>query len=266
MPTELLTEYRFVIDAFVAGIVASFACGLGVIPLMFGQESFKRRIGLGYGFAAGLMFSASVYNLLLPALQLAEGRVDRISSLLQVTAGLGLGAFFLWVVGRQLTPENLQAKWFKSMGGRTGLLVFIAMSLHSLPEGVAVGVGYAAETHHPEMEGWGFFLAMAIAIHNIPEGLAVALPMRAAGMSLPRCFWFAVATSLPQPIGAVPAALAVWLFEPLLQLLLGFAAGAMIFLVMDEIIPDALETRKRGEVAWSFLIGFALMALVQVAL
>jgi len=104
----------------------------------------------------------------------------------------------------------------------------------------------------------------AIAIHNVPEGLAVALPLRARGAGFLRCFTAAFLTSLPQPLTAVPAALLVWFFQPLLLPLLGFAAGAMMFLVLMELIPDALDDRRPVEIAWSFLFGFCLMILVQV--
>jgi ZIP family zinc transporter len=143
--------------------------------------------------------------------------------------------------------------------------VFVAMTLHSIPEGVAVGVGYGAEPHLG-VQNFGHYIAIAIGIHNIPEGLAVALPMRLAGASLNRCFWFAFLTSLPQPIAAVPSGLLVWFFEPLLVPSLGFAAGAMMYLVLMELLPEALERHSRTEMAWMFLAGFGVMALVQVGL
>jgi zinc transporter ZupT len=139
------------------------------------------------------------------------------------------------------------------------------MTAHSIPEGVAVGVGYGSETHL-HVDKFGHYIAIAIGIHNIPEGLAVALPMRLAGASLFRCFFFAFLTSLPQPIAAVPSGLLVWLFEPLLLPFLGFAAGAMMYLVLMELVPEALIRHTRAEMAWMFLAGFGLMALVQVGL
>ena len=141
----------------------------------------------------------------------------------------------------------------------------VAHLLIKHPEGVAVGVGYGSETHLG-VANFGHYVALAIGIHNIPEGLAVALPMRLAGASLARCFFFAFLTSLPQPIAAVPAGLLVWFFEPLLVPALGFAAGAMMYLVLMELLPAALERHSRTEMAWMFLAGFGLMALVQVGL
>jgi zinc transporter ZupT len=112
----------------------------------------------------------------------------------------------------------------------------------------------------------GHYIALAIAIHNIPEGLAVAIPMRAAGASIWKCFWAAFLTSLPQPIAAVPAAYLAWLFQPIMPVLMGFAAGAMVFLVILELIPEALHTSSPVRVAWAFTIGFCAMILVQVLL
>ena len=152
----------------------------------------------------------------------------------------------------------------KAWGGRTGVLIFLAMTVHSIPEGVAVGVGYAAEKIGAH--GLGSYIALAIAIHNIPEGLAVAIPMRSAGVSIHRCFWAAVLSSLPQPIAAIPALMAAWFFTPLMPVLMGFAAGAMIFLVVMELIPDALETTRPIRIAWAFIVGFCIMLLVQVIL
>jgi ZIP family zinc transporter len=179
---------------------------------------------------------------------------------------MGLGCAFLWLVRRSLTPERLESRWLKSIGGRVETLVFIAMAFHSIPEGVPVGVGFGAEGHDPSLSGFGLYIAVAIGIHNMPEGLAVALPARAGGASLWKCFWLAFLTSLPQPIASVPASLLVWFFEPLMLPLLGFAAGAMMYLVVVELIPDALETRSPDQIAWSFMTGFGLMALIQVAL
>lgn len=260
-----MAQYDFLIYSFVAGILASLACGLGVLPLLFPQLDVQKRMGLGYGLAGGLMFSASVYNLLLPGLTLDE-HIPGLRQVLLVLSGLLVGAFFLSLMDNYLTPERLENAFFKRLGSRRELLIFLAMSFHSIPEGVAVGVGYASAQYLPEAEGLGSYIALAIGIHNIPEGLAVAIPLRAGGASIKKCFLAAFLTSLPQPLAAVPAALLVWFFEPLMIPLLGVAAGAMIFLVVREMIPDALETRSPTQTAWSFIAGFCLMILIQAAL
>jgi len=175
-----------------------------------------------------------------------------------------LGAVFLWGTDRYLSPVRLQRAAWKRMGSRAEILIFVTMSVHSIPEGVAVGVGYASEEAFATQ--LGSYIALAIAIHNIPEGLAVAIPLRSSGSSMHRCFWAAFLTSLPQPIAAVPASIVSWIFKPLMPILMGFAAGAMIFLVLLELLPDALSTEKPVTIAWAFTGGFCLMLLVQVLL
>jgi ZIP family zinc transporter len=259
-------NHQFVIESAIAGIIASLACGAGALPLAIRGLDVRSRIGLGYGFAGGLMIAASVYNLLLPALVDGSAASTQLSAVLQTLFGMFFGCLFLWYVGFLLTPKRLESAALKTLGGRAESLIFIAMTLHSIPEGIAVGVGYGAEAHEGHESLSGLYIAISIAIHNIPEGLAVALPLRANGASIAKCFLLAFLTSLPQPIAAIPASLLVSLFEPLVLPLLGFAAGAMMYLVVVELIPDALETRSRDHIAWSFMAGFGLMLLVQVGL
>lgn len=258
------------IKAVVAGVLASLACGLGVVPLMFRGLDPKRHAGVGYAVAAGLMFAASVYNLILPGLQTdlgEDGYGWTLSTMLPILGGLLIGAGFLSLSGKFIDDHHLGESLGRGLGGASGLLIFLAMLVHSIPEGVAVGVGYTAEgteyAHNPHM---GSYLALAIAIHNIPEGLAVAIPLRAAGVSLHKCFWLAVLTSVPQPIAAVPAVLAAWWVNPLMPWLMAFAAGAMIFLVVEELIPEANKKLSCQRVAWSFTFGFGGMMLIQTVL
>ncbi len=256
--------------AVIAGLIASVACGLGVLPLFIpGIDPSKHR-GLGYGVAGGLMVSASVYNLILPALGTdADGWT--FAQVWPIILGFVIGAAFLAFVETRLYATNPDgtdriSDGARSWGGRVGLLVFLAMTFHSIPEGVAVGVGYTKDIVGDIPGQLGTVLAVAIAIHNIPEGLAVGLPMRAAGAGFGKCFLAAFLTSLPQPIAAVPAVLLAWFFQPLMPGLMGFAAGAMIFLVVLELIPDALDSESPPRIAWAFTFGFCGMLLVQVIL
>ena len=258
MPVEVLVK------AVIAGLLASLACGFGVLPLFVRRIDPAKHTGLGYAFAGGLMFSASVYNLILPGLNMGEGGW-RFADVLPIVVGTLLGAAFLATAeARLFVPREKEKSGDRTK--RMAMLVFLAMTVHSIPEGVAVGVGYAAETHDPTHARLGLVLALAIAIHNVPEGLAVAIPLRSGGANLARCFAAAVITSLPQPVAAIPAVLLAWFFEPLMPLLMGFAAGAMIFLVVLELIPEALHTEKPARIAWAFILGFCLMLLVQVIL
>ena len=259
-------QYDFVVDGFVAGLFASVACGLGALPLAWQGLRLEERVGLGYAFAGGLMFSASVYNLLMPAFTFGSDGPPALAAVLKTLLGMAAGAALLWMFEKKLKPEHLQSGLLRHTGGRMEALVFLGMMLHSIPEGVAVGVGYGSEHYVGQGDGLGRYIAIAIGIHNIPEGLAVALPMRLKGASIAKCFFFAFLTSLPQPIAAVPSGLLVWLFEPLLLPFLGFAAGAMMYLVLMELVPEALERHTPSEMAWMFLGGFGMMALVQTAL
>ena len=254
---------QFITDSLIAGILASFACGLGALPLAIKGLDVQKHTGIAYAGAGGLMFAASVYNLILPGLTLQSASLP-LNEAATVVFGILLGALFLSQADRYLSPERLkQANW-KKFGNKAQLLIFIAMAVHSIPEGVAVGVGYSSEAVYSN--NLGNYIALAIGIHNIPEGLAVAVPMRAAGASIWKCFWAAFFTSLPQPIAAVPAAYISWLFQPIMPILMGFAAGAMIFLVTLELIPEALHSSTPIKVAWAFIIGVCVMILVQVLL
>ncbi len=250
------------------------------MPLLLPGLDPAKHQGLGYAFASGLMFAASVYNLILPGLNLDVDGWTFVA-LLPILAGLLVGAGFLALTNHLLhqrqhkadaenklrgqdnqSPADSHAAW----GGRTGLLVFIAMTIHSIPEGIAVGTGFVADAAYPDAVPLGVSLAAAIAIHNIPEGLAVAIPLRSAGVSIPRCALAAIITSLPQPLAAVPAVMLAWFVQPLIPALMGFAAGAMIFLIVLELLPEALKSLSPTTLAWAFTLGFALMMLIQVAL
>lgn len=265
--------------AVIAGLLAALACGLGVLPLFIRGIDPARHRGLGYAVAGGLMFSASVYNLILPGMGMDAQGGWTLRSVSPVIVGILLGAAFLALTARLIHHDQQHDDLddpplipgtpvrAKGWGGTVGLLVFIAMTVHSIPEGVAVGVGYTADAAGRSATGhMGPTLALAIALHNIPEGLAVAIPLRSAGVSIGRCFLAAVFTSMPQPIAAVPAVLLAWFFQPMMPLLMGFAAGAMIFLVVLELIPEALECESPGRTAWAFTLGFCGMLLVQVLL
>ena len=253
----------FITQSLVAGVLASFACGLGALPLAIKAIDLRKHTGVTYSAAGGLMFAASVYNLILPGLTIKSSSIH-LANALPVVFGILLGAGFLSLVDRYLSPERLEQENWKRFGNKAQVLIFIAMAVHSIPEGVAVGVGYASSSVY--QNNLGNYIALAIALHNIPEGLAVAVPMRATGASIWRCFWAAFFTSLPQPIAAVPAAYVSWLFQPIMPILMGFAAGAMIFLVILELIPEALHTSSPIRVAWAFSFGFCAMILIQVLL
>ncbi|MCH8028980.1 MAG: ZIP family metal transporter [Candidatus Dadabacteria bacterium] len=128
------------------------------------------------------------------------------------------------------------------------------MFIHSIPEGIAIGVGYGTGEFK-----FGLLPAIAIAVHNIPEGIAISLPLRAKGVSTFKCALYSVFSSVPQPVAAVPAFLLVWFFQPLLAFSLGLAGGAMIFLVIAELIPESLMLCSRNDCAWGIMAGLVIM-------
>lgn len=260
-----MDNYNAVLQSLVAGTIASMACGFGALPLLIKKINIEKHVGLAYGFAGGLMFAASVYNLLLPALNLGTNSLA-LGQATMALAGLFSGAAFIWTLECYLTPERIRSLNIRWLGSKKEILIFIAMSCHSIPEGIAVGVGYGSVEGLATGSDLGHYIAIAIAIHNIPEGLAISIPMRANGASIRRCFIFAFLTSLPQPITAVPATILVSVFTPLVVPSLGFAAGAMIYLTLVELIPEALEHQTANEIAWMFISGFGLLILIQVIL
>ena len=211
-----------------AASATALATGLGAIPVFFLGERAAALRPLLLGVAAGTMAVASVAGLVLPGLD--EG------TLAEVAAGFAGGACFLLAARRALDPAPHHLERARSAGARTSILVFVVLLVHSLPEGFAIGTAYASDT-----AGLSLFVIVAIAVQNIPEGTTIAIPMAASGFSRSRQFWAAVASSAPQPLGAVVAFLLVEEIEPLLPISFGFAAGAMLTLVAAELLPTALR-------------------------
>lgn len=227
---------------FWVAVLTDLATGLGAVPFFWLRALRPRWQGVGTAATGGMMLSASLFALIGEGLQ--RGR------LYQVILGLLVGAAFFTITERFVAREEWHVAGLSAADSRQGILVVIAMFVHSIPEGVAIGVGYATG----ELQ-YGMLLALAIAVHNIPEGAAVALPLRARGVPVWTCVGYAILTSLPQPIAAVPSYLLVSIFHPLLPLGLGFAAGAMVYLVASEMIPESLEACSRRDMAWAFTLG-----------
>ncbi|NLV09564.1 ZIP family metal transporter [Halomicrobium sp. HM KBTZ05] len=227
---------------FVAGLLTALATGLGAIPF-FVVDDFSDRWNVAlWGVASGIMVSASLFGLVREGL--AYG-----SSILLVP-GL-LAGVVLVVVGHRVVdsydhhPEAFEEADFKKL-----VLILGVLTIHSFPEGVAVGVSFAelglAGAETVTVLGLGLpvlavFMTVAISIHNVPEGVAISIPLRTLGVSEWKMVWWAVFSSLPQPIGAVIAFAFVRLAREFLPFGFGFAAGAMVYLVVTEFVPEALE-------------------------
>ena len=235
-----------------AGIGTALATGLGAIPVFFLGERADVLRPVLLGVAAGVMAVASIVGLLLPGLE--EG------SIVSVGSGFLVGVGFLLLAGRALDWRERHTIVPRSESRRSSILVFAVLFVHSFPEGFAIGTAYASNT-----AGLSLFVILAIAVQNIPEGTAVALPMAAAGFSRNRQFWAAVATSAPQPVGAVVAFLLVEQIDALLPFSFGFAAGAMLGLVCTRLLPEAVRGDWRGA-CLGLSVGTAAMLGLSAAL
>lgn len=240
-------------QAFVAAFLTMLATGLGALPVLFTRHLPKALLGGGYALAGGMMLSVSFFDLVLPGLNLG--------ATWQLAAGFLSGSLFFWLGERFVEKRDWHLGELRGAGARRAVLILATMFVHSFPEGVAIGVGYGSG----EVE-LGLFIAVAIAIHNVPEGLAISLPLAAEGVGFWRCFGWSVLSSLPQPLAAVPAVLAIVVSQQLLPAGLGFAAGAMCYLVLAELIPESLEKAGKNVTAWGFVFGFVAMMLAQYAL
>jgi len=241
-----------VVVLLLAACGTTLATGLGAIPVFFLGHRAAQLTPLLLGFAAGVMGVASIAGLLIPATE--EG------STVAVLSGLAVGAGLLGVVRSRLDPHTT-FMGRSGPGASTSALVFLVLFVHSLPEGFAVGTAFASDR-----AGLSLFVILAIAIQNIPEGTSVAIPMAAAGFSRTRQFWAAVGTSAPQPVGALVAFLLVEQSQSLLPFSFAFAAGAMLALIVVELLPKAYAGPRRLGPSGGVVLGGAVMLGLSFAL
>lgn len=252
----------------ILGIAASLAAGLGTAVGALGVF-WVSRIGtrvedMLLASAAGVMLAASFFSLIVPGLEFAEADTgNAVLATSVVVFGLLVGATAIWGVHEYVPHEHF-------LSGREGIggermeriwLFVLAIVLHNLPEGMAVGVGFAGGNF-----GNGLALAIGIFLQNLPEGLAVASALLSIGYGVSLSFWIAAVTGLVEPFGGLIGSVAVWAAEPLMPWILGFAAGAMLFVISNEIIP---ETHRRGHphaATFALLGGFVLMMGLDAAL
>jgi ZIP family zinc transporter len=223
------------------------------------------------GFAAGVMIAASFWSLLLPALEMADNSSH--PKWLPAAIGFLLGGSFLLVVDKILPHLHPAQPMEKAEGihpttKKRSTLLVLAITLHNIPEGLAVGVAFGAvAAGFPSATLTGAVaLAIGIGIQNFPEGLAVSMPLRRDGMSRSRSFMYGQASGFVEPIAAIIGAVSVVFIEPLLPYALSFAAGAMIFVVAEEVIPGSQENGNTELASISLMIGFVIMMILDVAL
>ena len=220
------------------------------------------------GFAAGVMVAASIWSLIVPAIEQSEsmGKLAFLPAFLGVWAGFG----FLLLLD-QLVP-HLHLNSTKPEGSKSGLgksaMLVLAVALHNLPEGMAVGVVVAGQVagNTSISAAAVLSLAMGIALQNLPEGAIISMPLKSAGMSRGKSFWYGVLSGVIEPIGAVLTILMAAWIAPVLPFLLAFAAGAMLYVVVEELIPEMSEGEHSNIGTIAFAAGFTLMMALDVAL
>ena len=257
-------------DSFWWILIPFLGTSLGAGCVFFLKNSLRDGIQRALtGFAAGVMVAASVWSLLIPAMEQAAdlGRL----AFFPAAVGFWLGILFLLLLLDHLIPHlhqnSLQAEGPKSQLQRTTMMV-LAVTLHNIPEGMAVGVvyaGYLAGTAQITAAG-ALALSLGIAIQNFPEGAIISMPLRAEGMKKGRAFWGGVLSGIVEPIGAVLTILAAGIVVPALPYLLSFAAGAMLYVVVEELIPEMSQGQHSNVGTVFFAVGFSVMMVLDVAL
>lgn len=267
---EWYNDLNPVQQTMLATLFTWFVTALGASTVFIFKKINKKVLNGMLGFAAGVMIAASFWSLLAPAIAMAEesGMIAWVPAVIGFLAG---GAF-LWLVdvllphlhiGLDQEPEGVKTGWQRSV------LLVLAITLHNIPEGLAVGVAFGATAaNFPAATLAGAIaLALGIGLQNFPEGAAVSIPLRREGLSRLKSFVYGQASGIVEPIAGILGAYAVVAMKPLLPYALAFAAGAMIYVVVEELIPEAQQEKQHSNIGTlGAMLGFAVMMLLDVAL
>jgi ZIP family zinc transporter len=269
---QTVIDYFEIIDPVLAALYATlftwFLTALGASFVFFFKTMNRVVLDGMLGFTGGVMVAASFWSLLAPAIEMTAG--EGFIKVIPASVGFFLGALFIFGLDKVLPHLHInfqESEGVKSPWQRTTLLV-LAITLHNIPEGLAVGVlfgGVAAGIPEASIAG-ALTLAIGIGIQNFPEGIAVSMPLRRMGMSRRKSFMYGQASALVEPVAGVLGAVAVTFFTPLLPYALAFAAGAMIFVVVEEVIPETQQDNNTDIATLGFIGGFIVMMMLDVAL
>ncbi|MBW1982840.1 MAG: ZIP family metal transporter [Deltaproteobacteria bacterium] len=258
-----------VMQALVATTFTWLLTALGAAGVFFTREVSKKILDPMLGFAGGVMIAASFWSLLAPALEMAGGQ--GVVPWVPVAIGFLLGGIFLRLIDLLLPHLHLnfpmeEAEGIATTWRRTTLLV-LAITLHNIPEGLAVGVAFGAVAAGLPSATFpaAVALAVGIGIQNFPEGMAVALPLRREGVSRFKSFWYGQLSAVVEPVAGVIGAAGVLLARPILPYALAFAAGAMIFVVVEEVIPESQRSGYADLATMALMLGFTVMMILDVA-
>jgi len=259
-----------VLQALIATLFTWFVTALGA-ALVFFFKTINRKVLDGMlGFAAGVMIAASYWSLLAPAIEMAEG--SSLPAWVPATSGFLLGGLFLYIADKIIPHLHLGFPMDEAEGPKTSwhrsILLVMAITLHNIPEGLAVGVAFGAlASNLPSATLAGAVaLALGIGIQNFPEGAAVSVPLRREGFSRLKSFWYGQASGIVEPIAGVLGAASVIFIKPILPYALAFAAGAMIYVVVEELIPESQLEKNTDIATMGAMGGFAVMMTLDVAL
>ena len=259
-----------VLQALVATGFTWFVTALGSGTVFFFKTLNRQVLDAMLGFAAGVMIAASFWSLLAPAIEMAEGM--GVPSWLPAAVGFLLGGAFLWGVDKVLPHLHLGLPRNEAEGiptsWRRSVLLVLAITMHNIPEGLAVGVAFgatAAGLSTASLPG-AIALALGIGLQNFPEGAAVSIPLRREGVSRAKSFWYGQLSGVVEPVAGVIGAALVLLIQPMLPYALAFAAGAMIYVVVEELIPESQMHSITDVATIGAMLGFATMMTLDVAL
>ncbi|MCD6334893.1 MAG: ZIP family metal transporter [Candidatus Latescibacteria bacterium] len=267
--TTVLQNLHPILQALLA---TCFTWGLTVLgaAAVFMAKDISRKVLDGLlGFAGGVMIAASYWSLLAPAIEMSEGKA--LPAWVPAAVGFLAGGIFLRGVDRILPHLHLNFPMEETEGIKTSwqrsTLLILAITLHNIPEGLAVGVAFGAVASGLPSATLpaAIALALGIGIQNFPEGLAVSMPLRREGMSRLKSFWYGQLSGIVEPIAGVIGAAAVMLAQPILPYALGFAAGAMIFVVVEEVVPESQRGGNTDMATMGAMVGFTVMMVLDVA-
>ncbi len=267
---EWFLDQHPVTQALCAGLMTWAVTAAGAALVFVTGKVNRKFLGAMLGFAAGVMTAASFWSLLAPAIEISRHGV--LPVWLPPLVGFLLGGGCIWAIDKLLPHLHPNLPISAAEGPKThwqrAVLLMLAITLHNIPEGLAVGVAFGGVISGLPAASIGaaMVLAIGIAIQNFPEGVAVAMPLRGEGLSRRRAFFYGQLSAVVEPIAAVVGATAVVVAAPILPYALAFAAGAMIFVVVEELIP---ESHQAGGVDWATLwlmVGFGTMMVLDVAL
>jgi ZIP family zinc transporter len=264
-----LSTLNPILLALLAGLFTWLCTAAGASLVFFYKEMNRKMTNMMLGFAAGVMVAASFWSLLAPAIERSAGM--GAFAFVPAVVGFLLGGVFLRLIDRLIPHLHFGFPLSEKEGPKTRLrkiiLLVLSITIHNIPEGAAVGVAFGAiVSGNLELLAAALTLAFGIGIQNFPEGAAVSIPLRGEGLSRIRSFWYGQLSALVEPIFAVIGAALVVAVSPVLPYALAFAAGAMIFVVVEELIPESQRHGSTDLATTATMIGFSVMMVLDVAL